>query len=825
VSTFQSAHDTERNRAIDKFYEIQGQTWEPIKDDAPTSDSVWSFHVWNDFYFKRPDLSSRCAEFGMSRSKTCGDGWQSVDATPQELSVGGRGVDSTSALYQMGPASVKLIKSNHDPACLEGGDNKFGCFDGEFVISEVNANVNLWTRTPENQTWRRYGPSYMTDPFGDEYSTIGLQISTKNKKSISAECRYTDDRHTCAAELDDITRYYKLTEPSGPGTPTDPSAGPDISSSRRRIRRLRRALTTTTSGYDEFALNVTLGLNPSSRSVLVNEDHHPASYMRLTVPIRNDHISDTFNVSCLFESYAVDYRNAPVSNSSFNLSRVSREIIETVQLAPGNETTCVHMIKREQYRRFAATYLDSDLEEMDEDEKAFAVRATVLVTAQNLATNSISLFESSHDKIICTPKIGLSTRSGHVRCEGSRGSYHPVDDKDDSSSPLYHLTSSQRDCSAISVNSHTVNNGICNPGNNVDNCWDGGDCCAYSCFHFNGGLVTTDSSTGEVVPAHECYLLNDTETCVDPTFQGGWTPDPDFTLPPTPVAFNETGGAEDFGVNKCDELMDTFESNVSSFCDVDPCSTECKNAVRIQVCDIDEMASLESACLSDLMNSTYLQSCNKPRCASRRTEQGCRCMNKWSYPFNIGNVEISGGACVNLKYGGAWGYHYNDWCMIVPGSCDTSSGNPLVVKSYYTPQDYPSMWTSDANDGAGGWWDDCSSGQQVPNGGDYFASGAVESNATQTFQELYTLLEWSDEELELADPQSNNDSITWTSISGTPSIVHTNDDDDDDDTSTSNDNGSLSDAALAGIIVGSVVGIVVIGVVGMAVMKTCVAKK
>jgi hypothetical protein len=225
-----------------------------------------------------------------------------VDATPQELSVGGRGVDSTAALYQMGPASVGLIKSNKDPTC--GGDAKYGCFDGEFVISEVNANVNLWIRTPENQTWRRYGPSsgYTTDPFGDEYNTIGLQISTKKKGEISDTCRRTDDQHDCSAELDDVTKYYKSTEPSGPGTPTDPSAGPDMSSTNR-ARRLRRVLTSDISDTSSDSLSIMMGLNPSSRSVLVNEDHHPASFMTLTVPIRNNHSSDVFNVSCHFESY------------------------------------------------------------------------------------------------------------------------------------------------------------------------------------------------------------------------------------------------------------------------------------------------------------------------------------------------------------------------------------------------------------------------------------------------------------------------------------------------------------------------------------------
>jgi hypothetical protein len=45
VTTFQSAHDTGNDRAIEKFYQINGEAWDPV-DDAPLHDSVWSFHVW-----------------------------------------------------------------------------------------------------------------------------------------------------------------------------------------------------------------------------------------------------------------------------------------------------------------------------------------------------------------------------------------------------------------------------------------------------------------------------------------------------------------------------------------------------------------------------------------------------------------------------------------------------------------------------------------------------------------------------------------------------------------------------------------------------------
>jgi transglutaminase 1 len=64
---------------------------------------------------KRPDLSHSSAY----------DGWQVVDATPQESSDG---------LYRCGPTSVEAVK--------QGEVNK--PFDGKFVYAEVNADEVYW---------------------------------------------------------------------------------------------------------------------------------------------------------------------------------------------------------------------------------------------------------------------------------------------------------------------------------------------------------------------------------------------------------------------------------------------------------------------------------------------------------------------------------------------------------------------------------------------------------------------------------------------------------------------------------------------------------
>lgn len=73
------------------------------------SDSIWTFHVWNEVWMQRPDLGK---DYG---------GWQAIDATPQELSEDA---------YRVGPTSVVAIKQ---------GEVKRP-YDSGFLFSEVNAD-------------------------------------------------------------------------------------------------------------------------------------------------------------------------------------------------------------------------------------------------------------------------------------------------------------------------------------------------------------------------------------------------------------------------------------------------------------------------------------------------------------------------------------------------------------------------------------------------------------------------------------------------------------------------------------------------------------
>ena len=71
ITNFESAHDTEQNLTLDIYYDEEGEKIGHLGDP-----DVWNFHVWNDVWMARPDLPKGY------------DGWQIIDATPQEKSDG-----------------------------------------------------------------------------------------------------------------------------------------------------------------------------------------------------------------------------------------------------------------------------------------------------------------------------------------------------------------------------------------------------------------------------------------------------------------------------------------------------------------------------------------------------------------------------------------------------------------------------------------------------------------------------------------------------------------------------------------------------------------
>ena len=76
------------------------------------------------------------------------------------------------------PRPSGFVKTNKDPVCKSDfTDPKYGCFDTEFVISEVNADYTYWKDESSEKGWTLLN-TFPKDPW-DDFSTIGLSISTK----------------------------------------------------------------------------------------------------------------------------------------------------------------------------------------------------------------------------------------------------------------------------------------------------------------------------------------------------------------------------------------------------------------------------------------------------------------------------------------------------------------------------------------------------------------------------------------------------------------------------------------------------------------------
>ncbi|XP_023616070.1 protein-glutamine gamma-glutamyltransferase E isoform X1 [Myotis lucifugus] len=153
ITNFNSAHDTDRNLSVDVFYDPMGN---PLEKG---SDSVWNFHVWNEGWFVRNDLGPSY------------NGWQVLDATPQERSQG---------VFQCGPASVAAVRE---------GDVNLD-FDMPFIFAEVNADRITWIYDARRNTQKQNS---------SDTNTIGRYISTKavgsySRMDVTEKYKYPEGR-------------------------------------------------------------------------------------------------------------------------------------------------------------------------------------------------------------------------------------------------------------------------------------------------------------------------------------------------------------------------------------------------------------------------------------------------------------------------------------------------------------------------------------------------------------------------------------------------------------------------------------------------------
>ncbi|XP_068094142.1 protein-glutamine gamma-glutamyltransferase K [Hyperolius riggenbachi] len=153
ITNFASAHDTDGNLIFDVYFD---ENMKPLEDK--NSDSVWNYHCWNDCWMTRPDLPAGY------------NGWQAIDATPQETSNG---------IYCCGPSPVLAIKNGLVNIKYDTG----------FIFAEVNSDKVFYQRMPNGKFKKVHV----------EERAVGHCISTKAVGSNARE---------------DITYLYKYPEGS-----------------------------------------------------------------------------------------------------------------------------------------------------------------------------------------------------------------------------------------------------------------------------------------------------------------------------------------------------------------------------------------------------------------------------------------------------------------------------------------------------------------------------------------------------------------------------------------------------------------------------------
>ncbi|XP_061641798.1 LOW QUALITY PROTEIN: protein-glutamine gamma-glutamyltransferase E [Phyllopteryx taeniolatus] len=157
ITNFVSAHDTDGSLTIDVYHA------ETEANHKESMDSIWNYHVWVESWMKRPDLKADGKY----------DGWQVLDATPQEPSKG---------LYRCGPASLVAILNGETD--LE--------YDVPFVFAEVNADCIDWlikddgTEVVLNSDTKRVGKRISTKAVGED-RWLNITGSYKHKEGSEME--------------------------------------------------------------------------------------------------------------------------------------------------------------------------------------------------------------------------------------------------------------------------------------------------------------------------------------------------------------------------------------------------------------------------------------------------------------------------------------------------------------------------------------------------------------------------------------------------------------------------------------------------------------
>eukprot|EP01084_Bolivina_argentea_P285239 489116_1 len=463
TTNFQSAHDSDFNRAIESYWLYDTNANTISRSYGSSSDSVWNFHVWNEMFFERDDF---ILQIYNTR------GWQAVDATPQELSYGGNpALSENQGAYQMGPATIALIQDNKNPhQCQDSANGKarFGCFDTEFVISETNANYNLWLKTSKwNLKYTLYD-SFLVDPWDAQYGTIGALTNTKKPGRIISDDCLNQAIGGCDDDYLDLTLVYKLDEPSDPGLPTNMTnhyEKGDTSARRRQLLWSDNNFTKDDYDYEGISYNVITIPNKEyispmiimdNRDDIIDKYDNDYTYGMIAIDINSYH-DNILNIYCSLSVSAYDY-------SGKQLNDVIKDDVINFRLNPGESSdACKLFLNSSDYSEI---FLSNRIRILDSSEIPYMFKFTATAVIFDERSNSIEPYETiieERDILVCSPLFKLNDR---IICRHKLKWFEPINNLD-------YQCENEDD---------GISDGFCDEINNYNGCYDGGDCCKQTCI-------------------------------------------------------------------------------------------------------------------------------------------------------------------------------------------------------------------------------------------------------------------------------------------------------------------------------------------------------
>ncbi|XP_075701693.1 protein-glutamine gamma-glutamyltransferase E-like [Rhinoderma darwinii] len=304
ITNFASAHDTDQNLIVDRYFDEDGA------ESAETSDSIWNFHVWNEAWFVRSDIGSAY------------DGWQVLDATPQEPSEG---------IYCLGPCSVKAIKE---------GDVDLD-YDAPFVFAEMNADVMDWLISADNSKKK----------ISSNKRTVGRLTSTK---AINSDTRV------------DVTENYKYGEGTAKERETFKKAQMKLAGNNFGSRRGTVAFSasdTAPSPTPDFN-----GTFKHSSDIQVGQD------VTFSLNLKNTSANE-MGLQVKLNASAIIYTNASVQDILTNA--------QSVQLGPNKENSIPYTIPYAEYENAITTDNMIKVVAVCEDEKGSKLLVETVITLKN----------------------------------------------------------------------------------------------------------------------------------------------------------------------------------------------------------------------------------------------------------------------------------------------------------------------------------------------------------------------------------------------------------------------------------------------------------